>query len=295
MKIDLLWPVIVIVSIMMQLPVRSPLSRKGQWGGAMDGSRGIGAGFAEVILGLADLLKGTAAPGLVALMLFVATGVAMLFAHLRLRWACAYPRDLTRVLRREQRPISRDLIAGLHIPLPRRNYGPASLQQMRVWDAFCGELSYADSVKGGATSPVEPSVALSREALGLRLGVWRIIPGTLVGVGLVLTFLGLIAALREAGVSITASGSDPEMVKQSLSDLLTIASAKFIMSLAGLTGSILFGVFLKFWEVALERVAADLAGEVRSRVDVVSPERALRDLLASSLRTEALIKAAARD
>jgi hypothetical protein len=155
------------------------------------------------------------------------------------------------------------------------------------------ELLYAREPSGLAASPVEPSQALSREALGLRLGVWRIVPGTLVGVGLVLTFLGLIAALREAGVSITASGTDPEMVKQALSDLLTIASAKFIMSLAGLTGSIVFGVFLKFWEVRLQIVATGLSDEVRKRLDVVTPEqRALQQLLASSLRQEDLLKAA---
>lgn len=94
-------------------------------------------------------------------------------------------------------------------------------------------------------------------------------------------------------MSITASGTDPEMVKQALSDLLTIASAKFIMSLAGLTGSIVFGVFLKFWEVRLQIVATGLSDEVRKRLDVVTPEqRALQQLLASSLRQEDLLKAA---
>lgn len=257
----------------------------------MDGVQGIGAGFAELILGLADLLKGTSAPGAVALALFAATGVAMIVSHITLRRACSYPSDLTRVLRREQRAITRDLIEGLHIPLPKRNYGTASLRQMGVWTAFCEELSFSSYTSARMTSPVDPAAALSREALGLRLGVWRIVPGTLVGVGLVLTFLGLIAALREAGVSITASGTDPEMVKQSLSDLLTIASAKFIMSLAGLTGSIIFGVFLKVWEGELDRVASALANEVRGRLDVVTPERALQQLLASSLRVETLLAA----
>ena len=64
------------------------------------------------------------------------------------------------------------------------------------------------------------------------------------------------------------------------------------MSLAGLTGSIVFGVFLKVWEVELERVASALSSEVRSRLEVVTPERALQQLLASSLRVEALIGAA---
>lgn len=258
----------------------------------MEPAASIGASFAEVILGLADHLKGTSAPGAVALALFVATGAMMLAAHTLLSRACSYPRDLTRVLRREQRPITRDLVDGLHIPLPKRNYGSNSARQMRVWSAFCEELLYGWDASGRAASPVEPSQALSREALGLRLGVWRIVPGTLVGIGLVLTFLGLIAALREAGVSITASGTDPEMVKQALSDLLTIASAKFIMSLAGLTGSIVFGVFLKFWEVRLDLVATALSDEVRKRLDVVTPERALQQLLASSHRLEDLIKAA---
>jgi hypothetical protein len=256
----------------------------------MDGARGVGAGFAELILSLADLLKGSSAPGAVALVLILATGIAMIAAQLLLWRACSYPNDLTRVLRRERRAITRDLINGLHIPLPKRNYGPLSLRQMAVWEAFCEELSFPNGPSARATSPLEPAATLAREALGLRLGVWRIVPGTLVGVGLVLTFLGLIAALREAGVSITASGTDPEMVKQSLSDLLTIASAKFIMSLAGLSGSIVFGVFLKLWEVRLDHVASTLANEVRGRLEVVTPERALQQMLASSLRIESLIE-----
>ncbi|EAQ06442.1 hypothetical protein SKA53_05123 [Yoonia vestfoldensis SKA53] len=258
----------------------------------MEPVAGIGAGFAQAILGIADLLKGTSAPGMVALALFGATGGMMLAAQILFWRACSYPKDLTYVLKREQRPITRALVTGLHIPLPKRNYGPVSARQMRVWTAFCDEFLYTSDASGRAASPIDPALALSREALGLRLGIWRIVPGTLVGIGLVLTFLGLIAALREAGVSITASGSDPDMVKKALSDLLTIASAKFIMSLAGLTGSIVFGVFLKAWEVRLETIATALSDEVRSRLDVVTPERTLQQLLASSHRLEGLLRTA---
>ncbi|MFY9240503.1 MAG: hypothetical protein WAO78_16835 [Roseovarius sp.] len=54
----------------------------------MDGVQGVGAGFAELILSVADLLKGTSAPGAVALALIVVTGVSMIAAQLMLRRAC---------------------------------------------------------------------------------------------------------------------------------------------------------------------------------------------------------------
>ncbi|RUV24360.1 hypothetical protein EOD29_35720, partial [Mesorhizobium sp. M1A.T.Ca.IN.004.03.1.1] len=69
-------------------------------------------------------------------------------------------------------------------------------------------------------------------------GFWRIVPGLFVSVGLFLTFLGLIAAL-----STMAQGA--EIDSGVMRQLLSVASAKFIMSLTGLFCSIVFTILLR--------------------------------------------------
>ena len=104
-------------------------------------------------------------------------------------------------------------------------------------------------------------------------------PGLFVSTGLVLTFLGLIAALRESGHTILLAGDDPKLLQQSLSDLLKIASAKFIMSLTGLMASILLGFYLNYLDDRANKALAELNGLVESRVNLASPEMTLANIL----------------
>lgn len=69
---------------------------------------------------------------------------------------------------------------------------------------------------------------------------------TLLGLGLLLTFLGLISALDVSLKTITAGsdtvgsgGSDPASMQQSLTQLLEVASAKFFTSVAGVGASLI--------------------------------------------------------
>lgn len=78
---------------------------------------------------------------------------------------------------------------------------------------------------------LRPDVFFNTENLAFEPGWWRIWPGLFVSIGLLLTFLGLIAAL-------TAIGGD-EITDDSLRELMNAASAKFIMSLTGLACSII--------------------------------------------------------
>ena len=77
---------------------------------------------------------------------------------------------------------------------------------------------------------LRPNAFFDAEDLGFDGGWWRILPGLFVSVGLLLTFLGLIAALTAIGGA--------EITDDSLRELLNAASAKFIMSLTGLACSI---------------------------------------------------------
>ena len=64
---------------------------------------------------------------------------------------------------------------------------------------------------------------------------------TLIGFGLLLTFIGLVAALTESG---TAFSGNTEEIKTALTKLLSVAGAKFLASVGGLGGSILQGMFI---------------------------------------------------
>lgn len=59
----------------------------------MQPGEGIGADFAAAILAVADLLKGTSAPGGVPLGILLATLIMMVYAHLQFLRATSYPRD----------------------------------------------------------------------------------------------------------------------------------------------------------------------------------------------------------
>ena len=88
---------------------------------------------------------------------------------------------------------------------------------------------------------VRPSNFLNLEDLGFGPGTFRIAPGLFVSLGLLCTFLGLVAALNALGTDLN-NGSKPEDV---VIKLMTIASAKFVMSLAGLACSIVFSIVLR--------------------------------------------------
>lgn len=80
-----------------------------------------------------------------------------------------------------------------------------------------------------------------------RLLFWS---NVLVGLGLILTFLGLIVALHTASQGM--AGSDPAAMQGSLRTLLTVAGAKFFTSVAGVGTSLL----LRFAEHGLQKRTA---------------------------------------
>lgn len=68
-------------------------------------------------------------------------------------------------------------------------------------------------------------------------------PQIFIGIGLLFTFLGLIAAINQAGVVIEVASQDVGKVMRALELMLTIASFKFLTSVAGIFCSILITIF----------------------------------------------------
>jgi len=113
---------------------------------------------------------------------------------------------------------------------------------------------------------VRPSQFFNLDDLHFTQGFWRIIPGLFVTVGLSLTFLGLISALNSMSTSLDDGGS------AALEGLLTIASAKFIMSLTGLCCSIVFTIWLRRGTSQLEKAVHSLNSLIEKRLTFISLE-----------------------
>lgn len=112
---------------------------------------------------------------------------------------------------------------------------------------------------------VRPSTFLNPDDLGFSVGWWRIVPGLFVSAGLFLTFLGLIAALQTLGARANIDSA-------AMQELLSVASAKFIMSLTGLFCSIVFTIVVRVVYDRLEKALHELCNEIERHLSYISLE-----------------------
>ena len=99
------------------------------------------------------------------------------------------------------------------------------------------------------------------------LGWWS---NLFVAIGLILTFLGVVAALSEATQAL-GSSNDPTVMQGALSGLLTITATKFWTSIAGVFASVLMRIFERRWTQRIERMLEDLCRVIDQRVMPVTP------------------------
>lgn len=160
-----------------------------------------------------------------------------------------------------------ELIYELRSSFPKK--GPRET----VWEAFdeFNETVVRDDIDGPPTirNSIRPASFLNVEDLGFGPGFFRILPNTLVSAGLLLTFLGLVAALHQFSQSmdVGADGMDGAM-----RDFMQIASAKFVMSLVGLFCSILFTFLLRTRQNKLDAAIHRLCIGIERRLVFVSLE-----------------------
>lgn len=121
--------------------------------------------------------------------------------------------------------------------------GPGANGLVQAWREF--QESIIDENANPIRNTNRPSVYFGRVAP--RLNFLTFASNVFVGVGLILTFLGLIVALSKASQGM--SGEDVQEAKAALAGLLTVAGAKFFTSVGGLGASI----WLRFVEHGLSR------------------------------------------
>ncbi|WP_346219304.1 anti-phage ZorAB system protein ZorA [Fulvimarina sp. MAC3] len=94
---------------------------------------------------------------------------------------------------------------------------------------------------------INPGVA--KETFG-GLKFMNALPGYFVGIGLLLTFVGLVLALSKAGAA--AAAQDVDDMQRAVGELLQIATFKFATSIAGLGMSILLAILFRAYTIAIE-------------------------------------------
>lgn len=116
--------------------------------------------------------------------------------------------------------------------------------------------SHADEYFQGAGAP------------GRALEWWANI---FVAIGLLFTFLGIVAALSQATRAIQA-GASAEAMQAALSQLLDIAAAKFWTSVAGIAASLVLRIVGRRWRDRLEAEEEELCETLDACVAHISPQ-----------------------
>jgi len=252
--------------------------------GLFGGLAALGVATKDLVLELAGWLKNAAAPGLVSILLIVSLLVAA-------TWFFMWVRRRSLALRRASAMIRKAAdVASFRVEAPQidarfhaweGSRNPAERAIAAAWSEY-RETNASEDRDGALTirNALRPNLFFNMEDLNFATGRWRILPGLFVSIGLALTFLGLISALAETS-SLLTPGANEAAKQNALRDLLTIASAKFIMSLTGLVASIIFTVVLRR---GLGRLDGDLHGlcsAIEQRLSYVSLEQLAMDQLAA--------------
>ncbi len=146
-----------------------------------------------------------------------------------------------------------------------------------AWLEFEETLVRAD---GAVRNTVRPqsfiNLAHARERLtGLKM--MASIPGFFVGLGLLLTFIGLVLALNKAAGSTTA-GSASAMTA-ALNGLLDAATFKFSTSIAGLGASLVLSLLFRLYQIWIEGAFESFGRALEARMRYQPPQRMAADSL----------------
>lgn len=134
---------------------------------------------------------------------------------------------------------------------------PGADSLVQAWREFSETL--VDETQTPIVNTYRPSTFFAKSAPSqLRLTFWS---NLFVGIGLILTFFGLIVALYTAQKGMV--GNDPSQMQSSLIELLRVAGAKFFASVAGVFGSLL----LRRIEYQISRKSRALLDELCSLLE----------------------------
>ena len=240
-----------------------------------------GEWIVECILVLARWLTGEAPPGWVSLGLLIAL-VALSLVYGGVTWSFVRAVNSARNTIRggPGGKITGDRLIDIERAFASQRGRRGYLSRLATaWSEFKETALQPSPRSGVLRNTVRPAAFFNREDLGLEAGIWRQVPAYFVSVGLLLTFLGLIAALDQTGDVLGGPTGTGTRVVDGLKELLQVASAKFIMSLTGLFCSIVFSLVLRSLAKWKDRVLHALCEAVEEGCDYLSEQDVLRQLL----------------
>lgn len=162
--------------------------------------------------------------------------------------------------------------------------GHASAALVLGWTNYRSLL--VDSEGEGFVTSIRAAEAFDRLDEPARALEWW--ANILVAVGLVVTFLGIVAALSEA-TSAMRTGNGGGAMQSALMGLLAIAATKFWTSIAGVLASIILRVVARFRRQAIETAEAGLFVALDGCVGFMPPEKVSLEQLKSLKRLEAAL------
>ncbi len=254
----------------------------------MDALYTFGVSVKDAVLWVSGLLTADASPGLAVIGLLVLLVVLTIWFGWSSGRFCGAVRAAREKVEGDE-GISGEQVDALSSDFAEWRVGAdANRRRLGIaWKEFVETLVRSPEEHGRTEigNTVRPSNFFNLPDMGISTGQWRAMPGVFVTLGLFLTFLGLIAALGTI--------AKEEITDESLSTLLDVASAKFIMSLTGLFCSILFGFVLRTGLGRMEGALHGLCDTLERRLPYVSLEQIAKDQLAEvrnqSEQTQALI------
>ena len=149
-----------------------------------------------------------------------------------------------------------------------------------AWGEFVESLFWEEKQKI-VYNISSPENYFTPSKLGIHFSFYRALPNYFVGVGLLVTFFGLAAALFFASDAINASDvnasgaksdAESEDILDAIKHLLKSATLKFMASIAGLVSSIILGVSVLLVRRNLSDICADICDELEKRVKFANLE-----------------------
>jgi hypothetical protein len=165
-----------------------------------------------------------------------------------------------------------------------------------TWRAYASTLAPSptnDNAIGYTRRPAENFNEGVLAVAGINLRFYHAMPNLLVGVGLLFTFIGLVAALYFASAGVAAS--DVRLAQAALRELLGAATFKFATSIAGLGSSLIFSWREKAHLYRVHKRLARLCAALEARMIPVTTETLAAAQLLELKSQTGLLKRLSRD
>ena len=230
----------------------------------------LGAWTAHLILPLFYFFKNdNVAPALALVIFGAAVGLCVLFIFVSTYIRVQVRRRIRAVKRTRDK-------AGFAKAMPQIERIMLSSHYLRhSWQKFRETLMERSADDASARQVVfntaRPQAYFNTSEAGLRFPLFRAFPNLLVGIGLLLTFFGLVTALYFTTDAIE-NARDLHASQEALENLLHAASFKFYTSIAGLGGSIILTLVLRYGTSKIEFSFDSLASALESKLEFVTPE-----------------------